>query len=242
MPARSSRSAIQRGDGPTADVVEHRHREAGAEVGRCHRRRRRRLDRPPARCRLGRLGRGERKPESPRQVAGDPDHGPGVGAVALDRDVEDDVGLQPERLHEWRARLTRRLVAQDQQAGAVVGQPELLARAQHPVGLDTTQRAPRDLGAVRKDGADRGEGDAVPQREVVRAAHDLELVRAGVHHDPPDAVGPLDGADLGHPADHDVAQALARRARPPRRRDPGRRARRAAPRCRRGRERSHGAS
>ena len=85
---------------PDHDVVEHRHREAGAQVGRLDRRRRRRLDRPPARRRVGRLRRVEREAEARRQVAGDPDHGPGVGAVALDRDVEDDVGLEPQRLGE----------------------------------------------------------------------------------------------------------------------------------------------
>ena len=134
---------------------------------------------------------------------------PRVGSVALDRDVEDGVGLEPQRLDERRARLARRLVAQDQQAGAVVGEPQLLARAQHPVGHDATHRAGLDLEAAGQDRPHRRQRDPVPHREVVRPAHDLERLRPGVHQHPPDAVRALDRADLEHPADHDVTQPFA---------------------------------
>ncbi len=154
---------------PDRDVVEHRDGEARAQVGRLHHGRRRRLDRPAARCRLGRLGRGEGEAEAGRQVAGDPDDGPGVGAVALDGDVEDDVGLEAQRLGQRRARLTRRLVAEDQEAGAVVGEPELLPRAEHPVGHDAAHLAPLDLEAAGEDGADRAPaGHGRPPRSCAR--------------------------------------------------------------------------
>ena len=193
---------------PDHDVVEHRDREPGAQLGRRHRRRRRRLDRSPARRRVGRLRRVERELEARREVAGDPHHRPRVGAVALDGDVEDGVGLEPQRLGQRRARFARGLVAQDQQAGAVVGEPELLPRAQHPVGPDAAHLAADDLVAAGQDGSDRSEGHAVPHREVVRPAHDLQRLGPGIDDDAADLVGTLDRVDLEHPADHHVAQPL----------------------------------
>ena len=59
--------------------------------------------RPGARP-AGRVGQGEGRPEPGRQVAGHAGHGPGVGAVALHGDVEDDVGLDAKGLGQRLAR------------------------------------------------------------------------------------------------------------------------------------------
>ena len=138
--------ARRRGDG---DVAQDGNREPGAKVGRLHRRARRLLHRPAAGGRRRRFGQRERQLQAAGQIAGDPRNAPGVGTVALDRNVEDGVDPQPERLHDRRPRLARRLVAQDQQARAVVGETELLARAQHAVGRDAAQLALADLEAAR---------------------------------------------------------------------------------------------
>ena len=106
--------------------------------------------------------------------------------------------------------LARRLVAQDQQARAVVGETELLARAQHAVGHHAAQRSRGDLEAPGQDGPDRRQRHPVPHLEVGGAAHDLERLRpAAVDDGEADLVGALDRADLEHPADHHVAQPLA---------------------------------
>ena len=209
MPARRRRWAIQRGDGPHGHVAQHAHGQAGAEVEGLHRRRGGALDGPAAGAGQRWLGSAELESQASGQVAGDTDHVPGIGPVALDGQVEDHVVHEAQGLHERGAGLARCLLAQDQQTRGVVGEAQLGARAQHAVGDDALHLAPTDLEAARQDGADRGQRDPVPHLEVVGAADDLDrLLEAGVDQDAPDLVGALDGRDLEDPADHDVGQPL----------------------------------
>ena len=211
MPARSRRWAIQRGDGPTTTSSQHRDGEAGAQLGRHHRRGRRRLDRSPARP-AGRVAPARRTGArgAPRGRGRSPTMRPRVGAVALDRDVEDGVGLEPQRLDQGRARLARRLVAQDQQAGAVVGEPELLPRAQHPVGTDAAHLAADDLEAA---GQDRRRPARAGRGPPPRSCRPRTRSRAA----PPPAStttrrmrsAPSMASISEHPAHHHVAQPLA---------------------------------
>ncbi len=156
------------------DVAQDGHREPRAEVGRLHRRAGHLLHRLAARSGRGGLGQREGQLQPTGQVAGDPRNAPGIGAVALDGNVEDGVDAETERLHDRRPRLARRLVAEDQQAGPVVGEAELLARAEHAVGGHAPQLALTDLEAPGQDGPDRRQRHPVPHLEVGGAAHDLE--------------------------------------------------------------------
>ena len=117
----------------------------------------------------------------------------------------------------------RRHAAEDEDPLVVLGQPELAPRAQHPVGDDAFHLAPADREPAGEHRAHRGEGHDVALVEVPRPAHHLDRLAAGLDHDTADPVGPGDGADLEHAGQDDVAEALARRARPPRRRGRGRR-------------------
>ena len=59
----------------------------------------------------------------------------------------------------------------------VVGEPELAARAEHPVGDDAPHLAPADLEAAGQHRPDRGQGDEVADGEVPGPADDLERRR-----------------------------------------------------------------
>ena len=97
---------------------------------------------------------------------------------------------------------------EDQQAGAVVGQAELPARAQHPVRRHSPHLAPADLEAAREHGADRGQRDQVAHREVHGAADDLDgsppasTTTRRIRSAPSIARSP-------HPGHHDVVEPLA---------------------------------
>jgi hypothetical protein len=118
------------------DVAEHRDGQAGAEVEVLHRGACGVADRLPAWRRGRRFGQGEGEPEPGRQVTGDARHAPGVGPVALHRDVEDGVLLQAERIGQQGSGGGDHILAQHEESGAVVGEAELPSRAQHPVGGD----------------------------------------------------------------------------------------------------------
>ena len=149
-------------------------------------------------------------PRRPGEVAGDPRHAPGVRAVALDRDVEDGVDPQPERLHDRGAGLARLLVTENQEAGSVVGEAELLAGAQHAVGGHAAQLALADFEVTGQDRTNRRERHPVPHLEVGRTADDLEWLRsAAIDDGEADFVGTLDRADVEHPSHHHLAEPFA---------------------------------
>ena len=199
MPARARRWAIHAGEGPTAtsvktDTVRRGQRSGSSTAARGH------VGHGPA-TRFGRrrLGQREGKAQPGRQVTGDSRHAPGVGAVALDRDVEHGVHRQAERLGQRRAGRRVDLVAEDEEPRSVVGEAELPARAQHPVGEHAAHLAPADLEPAGQHRADGSQRDPVPHLEVECAAHDVEGLPPGLHDDPPDPIGSLYGVDLGHP-------------------------------------------
>ena len=155
------------------------------------------------------------------QVTGDPGHAPRVGAVGLHGDVEDRVGPIPSAS-------TRRAPGVNAAGcSAVVASPPAVpargtmrmpswssvnpsSRPEHSIPLETTPFILRRLiskppGEHRPD---RGEGDDVAFVEVPGPAHHLDRLAARLDHDPADAIGAGDGADLEHTGQDDVAEAL----------------------------------
>ncbi len=194
---------------PHRDAVQDGHGQARAEVGRLHRRGCCPLDGMTARLGSRGFGHLEGEMQSVGEVAGDARDAPRIRAVALDRDVEDHVTFQADRLQEWRSGLARRVRPEDHQPVAVVAEAQLAARAQHPVRGDPAQLPAGDrLLGLREERADRRERHAVADIEVARAAHDLEWLGTGVDDDQADPVGTLDGTNLEDSAHDDLAQAL----------------------------------
>ena len=141
-------------------------------------------------------------------------HTQAVGAVALDGEVEHDVGREPgaqvvgERAPDLEVRVLARPEHQDPLV--VLGQPELAARAQHPVRDHATQPPLLDLELPRQHGAHRGERNHVAGLEIPGAADDLDrFAPAGVDDDAADPVGLRDGGDLEHTGEHNLPQTLA---------------------------------
>ena len=106
-------------------------------------------------------------------VAGDADVAPAVGSVAGDVDVEHDVGSQPERLAVRHAE--RRPVGQDEDAGVVVAEAELVGGAQHALGVDAEDAARSIVRAVGHRRAERGQRHDVAGVHVERTAPDVAL-------------------------------------------------------------------
>ena len=192
---------------PDGDVVEYPGAEPLAEV--------RGLDRDGRALgggwiQLGehRLPVGERNTELGGQVTGHSGHRQGVGPVAFDVDVEQHIGLDPERIGQ---RLTQGEPAgEDVDAVGVLGDPQLGGRAQHPVGPLTPHLSAGDLQAAGHDGTECGEGHEVPDRHVERSAADLQrLAVAGVDVDQLNPVGLGVSPQLEHLGHDDAVPARA---------------------------------
>ena len=209
MPARVSRRASHRGEGPTVDGGEHGDGEPGAEV--------RRLDAghaaksAPAARRRGKrgVGQGEGKMQAGRQVAGDTGDAPGVGAVPLDGDVEDGVGLESRapRSEACRARPARRRPAPGGRLRRRRG------RALRPSTACRWRRRPSSCGGrSRSSPGSTAPTGANGTRSPTEKLEAPQTISSG---SPPasttttaDAVGPLNGGDLGDPGDDDVSEPL----------------------------------
>ena len=189
-------------------------------------------------------GRGRRRDGAERhrgaraEVPRDPLHAPGVGAVALDGDVEDRVGLDAQRREDRSSRGDPLGAVEHEQSLVVLAEAELAARAEHPVGDDAAQRAPGDRHPVGEHRADRRERHERADVVVPRAADHLDRPNPVADRREPDPVRALDRVDPLHLDDDDLVQPLADHARCPRRRGRGRPGSPRARRGRRGRRRS----
>jgi hypothetical protein len=184
---------------------DHPRREPRAELGRLD------GDRGEARRRLagGRhqgLRQLERQPQLGRQVSCHAGDAEAVRAVRRHVEVEHHVGHDAERLDDRGAR-SGTAGAEHQQPLGVVGDPQLAARAEHPLGDHPAHLAPADLEPAGENGADRGQRHPVADREVPGTADDGELSVAGVDGHVADAVGAVDGGDPEHLGDHDRLEA-----------------------------------
>jgi hypothetical protein len=134
-------------------------------------------------------------------LAGDPEHRQEVGPVRRDLDVEDGVVESEHRDH-----VPTRLELRRQDQDALVGgrDPQLVGRAEHPVGRHPADLASAErLGQPKDPRAGRGERNEVAGAHVPDADDDLLLAGAGLHARDAQlfAVGVV--ADLEHPGnDH----------------------------------------
>ena len=177
------------------DVVEHRHGEAGAEVGATPPRRSP-PPRPAARSGGGAGGSGTAngRPRRPARSRAMPVMHQASGRLPSTVMSKTMSGSSPSASMSGVPGVARRLVAQDQQAGAVVGEPELLPRAQHPVGDDAAQLAAGDLEAARAGWRPTGASGTRSPTAKLCAPHTISSGSApGVDDDQPDLVGALDG-------------------------------------------------
>jgi hypothetical protein len=67
----------------------------------------------------------QRTPEARGEVAGDPLHGPGVGSIALDRDIEDHVGRDGQRVQKSFAHAGLDEFVENHEALVVVAESQL---------------------------------------------------------------------------------------------------------------------
>ena len=121
-----------------------------------------------------------------RDLAGEPDHREHVAAIRLDVDVEDDVAVEVHQRHPDRG-----LRREDEDAVAIGGQAQLVARAQHAVARDAHLLGALDPAVAGQDRARQRHRDALAGDDVRGAAHDLErLATADGHPRQRQAVGP----------------------------------------------------
>jgi hypothetical protein len=192
---------------PDRDAVEDRDGESAAQV--------RVLDvharRGPVAgaVRVGGRDRRERDPEARRQVARHALDAPGIGAVALDRQVEHDLVAEVQQLGDRSSGRGAVDVVEQEEAGVVVADAELAARAEHPVGDHPAHGAPRDLHAVRQRRPDRCERHERTDLVVPRAADHLDAARAVVDGREADPVRALDRVDGLDAHDHDAVEGAA---------------------------------
>ena len=130
--------------------------------------------------------RGEPHAQVGREVPRDAQVARGVGAVARDVEVEHDV--RPDA--ECRERVAPRAQArgQDRDAPAVGTETELGGRAEHALGRDAEDLAPRDGPAVGHGRAEGREGHEIARRHVERPAPHVALAVARVDPHALDAV------------------------------------------------------
>jgi len=114
-------------------------------------------------------------PGQHRYLSGDPQVAERIGSIRGDVYFQDCV-VQPELLGERHADL--RGGVEDHQTGGIVGEAQLLRRAEHPEALHAAQRRPLDLPSPRKARSHRGERHLVPNLVVFRSADDLQRRRA----------------------------------------------------------------
>ena len=106
-------------------------------------------------------------------LAGQPQDRQRVAAVGLDVHVEHVVAVEVRERHP-----ERRVGREDQDPVAVARQPQLLARAQHPVRDDAHLLGALDPPVARQDGTGQGDRDPLPGRDVGGAAHDRQRLGA----------------------------------------------------------------
>ena len=203
MPARVSRRASHDGEARTLHAFEDRGGESWAQVEVVN------SDRNRGGATFGpwgqgrRLGNGEGQPEAGGGVPGDAGHTHGVGAVAFDGEVVDDVRFDADGRTQGRTDGQTRI--QDQDPGGVFPEPELAGRAQHPVRNDALHLAPGDLEVAWEHRPDHGEGDGVPDGEIPRPADDLHrLAGTGIDGHAANLVGAGNGIDRQDASDHNA--------------------------------------
>ena len=147
-------------------VILNRHREAivGGRVGGSH---------------LGGSDIGELLPLHLRIFASDAAHRQLVAAVGGDVDVEGDL-VEAEQRDRVIAGLTGQAeVGQDDDAGVILAEAELLGRADHAIGLVTVGLASSDLEVTGQDGSGQAGDDEVAGHEVVGTADDAAAGHLG---------------------------------------------------------------
>ena len=112
-----------------------------------------------------------------RDLAGDADEAQDVAPIGLDVDVEDGVAVQVDE-----GQAERRIRGQDEDAVAVAGQAQFVARTEHAVGHHAHLLGPLDAPIAWQDGAGQGHGDALAGGDVRRATHDLQRLTAPDGH------------------------------------------------------------
>ena len=206
MPARSSRSAIQRADGPTSTPVStvavNRPQSVGGEDAR-----------PASRPRApdGSTVGGGSVNGTPRWAArsrATPRWHQASGRLRVRSRSNTTSRVTPSASKTGAP--TRQARRQDQDAAVLVAQAELARRAEHAVRPLAPQLAPLDLQAVGHHGAERGQRHEVADRHVERAAADLQrLAVAGVDVDELDAIGLRVAAQRQHLGHDDAVDRLA---------------------------------
>jgi hypothetical protein len=150
---------------------------------------------------------GRQRPLGQRRcLAGDAEDGEGVDPVW--GDLELDYGLA-EPVSEGEADRSRGV--EDHDPLVLVGDAELLLRADHPLRGDAADDAGFErpicgrIGvAVDQAGAGKGEGDLLPGGNVRRAGDDLQPVGAGLDRRQDEAVGVGVALDALDQADEDL--------------------------------------
>ncbi|EAU66514.1 conserved hypothetical protein [Stigmatella aurantiaca DW4/3-1] len=164
--------------------------------------------RGPSRLGELRLRRTERHARHHPHLPGHPQVRQGVRPVRGDVHLQHHI-VQPQRRGDGQPRLQPR--RKDEQPRGLLGEPQLLRRAEHPVAVHAPERCLLDLHAIGQLRANGGQGHLVPHLEVLRAAHHLQQLRAPrVHlgHGQLVRVGVLHGlANLGH---HHALKGLTR--------------------------------
>ncbi len=140
------------------------------------------------------------------EVAGDAAHAEAIGAVRRHLDVEHGI-VEPDRLGEGLA--DGEPGGQLDDAFAILGQAQLVARAQHAVRGDAADRAglEHDAGA-RNERARRREHAEHAGARIGRAAHHLDLARAGIDDAELELVGVGMRLGLDHARDPERRQVL----------------------------------
>ena len=116
------------------------------------------------------VGQRERSSGRRRDLAGEAEDRQGVAAVRLHVDVEHDVAGERSR---GRGRSGYRL--EDEDAVGIVGQAQLVTRAEHPLTRDAGDRRDLDAPVAGQHSSRQRHRDALARRDVRRATDDREL-------------------------------------------------------------------
>ena len=163
-----------------------------------------------ARLLEGRRRQRERYAEPGRQVACDASDAERVGPVALDVEIEQDVGRGAERVGQRGADGER--AVEDHDPVGVIAELELGLGADHAVRPLAPELATTDLQSARHHGADGCQRHEIAHRHVERATADLQgIAVAGVDRDELDPVGFGMGAEGEHLGNNDPVVARADR-------------------------------
>ncbi len=100
-----------------------------------------------------------------------------VAPIRLHVDIEDDIAVEIGQ-----RRAERAVGRQDEDAVAIRGQPQLVARAEHPVADDAHLLGALDPSVTGQDGTRQRHRDALSWGDVRRAADDLQRL-AGAKRD-----------------------------------------------------------